>query len=151
MILHVTITHGLFGTYITFKFRKNLFVRFSKDIGQHVQTTTVSHSDHDFFNIQFSSLINNCLQSWNCIFASLEGETFLSEEFSVKEVFKYDRFVQLGQDSLLFFIGGVICKIFLFNFLEEPCTDGVVANEVVFKTDRTKVYGLQSFNDLSKR
>lgn len=37
----------------TFKFREDGFVRFTHDIGQYVQTTTVSHTDYKLLDANF--------------------------------------------------------------------------------------------------
>ncbi|MNN17049.1 hypothetical protein D3C81_1302180 [compost metagenome] len=55
MVFYVTTKVYLWIVCIgfTFKFREDGFVRFTHDIGQYVQTTTVSHTDYKLLDANF--------------------------------------------------------------------------------------------------
>src|SRR5688572_9009964 len=98
------------------------------------------HTYYNFLHIQFGRFINNSLQTGDCIFSAFQRKTLLPQEFRMKEVFEYYRFVQLAEYSLLFVLSRVICIIFLFYFLIQPCADIVIANEIVFKANWSEVH-----------
>src|SRR5690349_13139670 len=141
VIFHVAIAHGLFRTYVAFKFCEDLFVSLAEDVGKHVQATTVGHSDHYFFYIEFGGLVHDSLQGGYGILATFQGKALLPEEFRMKKIFEHDGLIQFGEDALLLVERGAIAYPLLFAFLKEPCPDGIIPDEVVFKAYWTEING----------
>jgi hypothetical protein len=61
VIFHIPVTHCEVRIYITFKFRKDLFVSFSEDIRKHVKTAAMRHANNHFFNIELGRFIDDGL------------------------------------------------------------------------------------------
>ena len=95
MVLHVAVkTVVAVGLkFFAFKLGKYLLVRFSKDVGEHVESAPMRHAQNHFLNAALRRALEQEVQSGNQGLAALNGEALLAHKFGVQEALKRDRLV----------------------------------------------------------
>ena len=93
VIFHITIEDG-FLVILTIKLAENIFGRFSEDIGEDVQTSTMGHPHHKLLHSLVRSLFNDYVQSRNQGFTPFKRKPLLSHIFGMQETFEGYSLVQ---------------------------------------------------------
>mmetsp|Transcript_4407 Transcript_4407/g.8496 ORF Transcript_4407/g.8496 Transcript_4407/m.8496 type:complete len:201 (-) Transcript_4407:728-1330(-) len=123
MILHCIVKSKEFG--------KNHLHRFTHDIGQNIQTTTVGHTKNKTVSTKFTCSINRGLQCRNNGFSSVQTKALRSIEFESQKVFKGVRktktFINV---KLLFFV--ILQPTWMFNPFSNPVAPHRITNVHIF-------------------
>ena len=88
VILHVaTSLHGVWAQ-MAFKLFEDLVVTLAHDVGQHVQSTTVHHSQNDTVHARVGSTGQHCIHNGDHGLGSFETETLCAYVLCCQELFK---------------------------------------------------------------
>ena len=152
VVLHVAVeTVVAVGLkFFAFKLGKHLLVRFSKDVGEHVESAPMRHAQNDFLNAAFGRALKQEIQSGNQGLATLNGEALLAHKFGVQEAFKRDRLVQLVQNLALFRQSQRRGVVVLVDESFDPVQHFRLANVHVFHPDGAAVNGFQVHDDFAQ-
>ncbi len=150
MVFYIATAHGLIHFGRAFKFAEDLFIGLAHDIRQYIQPATVGHPDHHFLHIILSTGMDNGIEGGYCTFPAFEGETFLTNIFGVKELFKDDAFIYFLKDPSSFFEWERTHKFF-FHFPCEPVYFYLVADILELNADLSGIALLQMIQYLPER
>src|SRR5579883_1307136 len=71
------------------EFGENGRIGFAKDVRQHIETTTVSHTDNDLFALRVDSAADNLIKHRDKDIGALNREAFLSGKRLMQVTFKH--------------------------------------------------------------
>ena len=132
------------------EFVKQILRFFTQHVDQHVQTTTVRHTQHHFTRSIFARVTDHVFQHRNQRIATFQGEAFSSREFRAQITFQTFCCGQLFQERFLFFIGEVCTTDHGFDTLLDPAFLFGVGDVHVFHTDGAAIGLLQGFIQLAE-
>ena len=116
MIFHIT---GALIYSSTLKFIKQIRWILPEDVHQHIQTTTMGHTQHDLLRTVFSRPLDQLIQSRNQALTALQTETLSAWVLRVKMLFKAFSCCQtLKQVPFNFVFKGRIAVIALDSLLD---------------------------------
>ena len=148
VVLHVTRT-ALVGSGGSGELTEDLSVGLARDVGQHVQTTAVCHTDGNALQILVGCLVKNGIQQRNQGFATLEGESFLAQVLGLQEVLECLGLNQLREHAQLLFAVGLGRTV--LQTLLEPCAHLGVFGVHVLDREGTRVRIVQTLQDGAQR
>ena len=68
----------------------------------------------------------------------------------MQEIFEHNRFVQFAEDAFLLVKIWIVSIIFSLTFFKEPLAHFVIADEVVFETNRAEINFIKLVNYFSE-
>jgi len=88
VIFDIPRRHDAVGFSITFELLVDLRRRFPNDIGQHVQTSPVCHTDNNFLDANFARALDKFIQHGDERLAPLQRKPFLTDVLGVQVLFQ---------------------------------------------------------------
>lgn len=131
------------------KFGKDGLVWFSNNVGQHVQSTTVGHTNDNVFNAQLNGSVDQGFETWDQRFSPFQTESLVTRELSGQEGFERGGPDQTVQD-LSFLIRGELEWTWVFQSLSNPVAFLSGWNMGIFNGKMARVDGFQVINDFSQ-
>ena len=148
VILHIA--RSLHGTRIlrAFELSEDLAVGLTRDVGEHVEATTMRHSDGDLVEVRLCGSPQQGIQERDGGFSAFEAEAFLADVLGLQECLEGLGLIELAQDAQLFVFGWL--RVDLFHVLLDPGPLGRVLNVHVLNTERAAVGVAQHAEDLAE-
>ena len=152
VVLHVAVKTvvAVCLKFFSFKLGKYLLVRFSKDVGEYVESAPMRHAQNHFLYAALSSALEQKVQSGNQGLTALNGEALLAHEFGVQEALKRDCLVQFVQNLTLFHQTQRWGVVVLVDEFFDPIQHFRLADVHVFHPDGAAVDGIQVNNDFAQ-
>jgi len=147
MVLNIT-TAEIEGSG-TAELRENTLVGLSDNVGKHVESTSVGHTNDNILNTSLNGSINESLHGRNSSLGTLKTKTLVVRELSGKEGLKRDSPNKTVQDAALL-VNSVFVGLRNLNSLSNPVTLLARRNVHVFNTVATTVGLLADLDDLSQ-
>ena len=142
------------GDGFVFKCAENLFVRFSDDIAQDVQTAAVGHTDNYLLNgcFHLGSAVNHGIECGNCRLATLQSESLLTDEFGSQELFETHSAVNFFQNPAFFVKRKSVvgCQISVLYLIAEPVVFLLIEYVGEFESDIATVQFSQPVNNIAE-
>ena len=121
MIFHITRTLNIFRIdRAALKFVEQSLKRFAHHIGQHIQSATMRHAEHHFFDTEIAAALNDLLQCRYESFATIQAKTLRAGIFDIDKLLEPFCFNQFLENRLLAHIGKSHFLIGPFNALLQP-------------------------------
>ena len=133
MVFHISRTLNRRRIGRSFKLSEDLSVGLSGDVGQHVESSAVRHSDVDLVEFIGRGVLNNFVEQRNHRLGTLKRESLLPDVLGLEEGFKGFRLVELVENSQLLVVRGLF--VGLFDLLLEPRALLRVLQVCVFNSD----------------
>ena len=148
MVLDITgsLIGGLDGTA---ELAEDGLVGFPDDIGEHVETATMGHTDDDIFDTIVDAAIDQSLHTRHKGFATLETKALVVGELGSKEVLEAGTPDQPVENTTLL-IDRVLVRIGDLDAVTDPIARLTVGNVDVLNTVGTAVDLFASSNDLTE-
>ena len=89
VVLDVSSTNEEVGVFVE-ELLKNVFGAFAHDVGHHVESTSVSHGDHEFLDTVIPGPFNGLMQEGDEALTTFKGEAFGAAKLFLNELFKDD-------------------------------------------------------------
>ena len=149
MVLHISGALDATDVLGSLKLTEDLAVCFPGNVGQHVQTSTVSHRDGDFVETFLGRGLQDFIHHADGGLRSLKAEALLSDVLGLEERFECFGLVQFREDAQL----GIVVRLLvglLHCFLEPASLLGVL-NVHVFETNGAAVGIAQHSEDFAQQ
>ncbi|MNV09482.1 hypothetical protein D3C71_999740 [compost metagenome] len=124
-------------------------MRLAHDVGENVQTATMGHAEHDFFQTVLATALDDLLQRRDQRFAAIEAETLGALEAHVEELLVTFGFNQLGQNGLLAFGRESNALVRTFDAFLNPAFFFRAGHVHEFNADGGAVGALQNIDHLA--
>ncbi|MND53740.1 hypothetical protein D3C80_447860 [compost metagenome] len=150
VVLHVTGTLNIVRLERTaLELVEHGAVRLAHDVGENVQTATMGHAEHDFFQTVLATALDDLLQRRDQRFAAIEAETLGALEAHVEELLVTFGFNQLGQNGLLAFGRESNALVRTFDAFLNPAFFFRAGHVHEFNADGGAVGALQNIDHLA--
>ena len=138
-----------FGT--AFKFGKQIARFLAQNVDQDIQTTSVCHTDDDFFDTVFTCVLNQVIQTGNHTLATFNAEAFLTDIFGMQVTLQSLGSGHFFQDAAFLF--GTVTRggQHILEIIAQPAAFFCIGNVDVFQCEVAAVGLLEVADDLGQR
>ena len=147
MVLHVT--RALIARLQSAELAEDVLQRFTTDVCQHVQTTSMWHAHDETVDAQQTRFVDDGLHGRNEHLAALQTEPLLGDPLLGQELLELRGSGQSSQQQTLL-ISGQVHDLRRLELLADPLALLQVVDEHVLDTDVLAVDVLQSVQDLAQ-
>ena len=99
VVFHVTGALDGRDVLAALKFSEDLRISLASDVGEHVQATTVGHSNGDLVEVFLCRGLQDFIHQTHCGLSPFEAEAFLADIFGLQEGLEGFCLVQFGENS----------------------------------------------------
>ena len=118
VILHVARSLHRRWVDVALELLENLVITLAHDVAEHVQTTTVSHTQHGTVHSCIGCAGEDGVKNWNCRLCAIEAEALCSNVFCAQETLKSFGCIQTLEHTAL--VDREIENSMTFNALLDP-------------------------------
>ena len=122
-----------------FKFGKQIARFLAQDVDQDIQTTSVCHTDDDFFNTVFTCVLNQVIQTGNHTLAAFNAEAFLTDIFGMQVTLQSLGSGHFFQDAAFLFGTVTRGRQHILEIIAQPAAFFGIGNVDVFQCQVTAV------------
>ena len=149
MVFYVAAGQLDFGT--AFKFGKQIARFLAQNVDQDIQTTSVCHTDDDFFDAVFTCVLNQVIQTGNHALAAFYAEAFLTDIFGMQITLQSLGSGHFFQDAAFLFGTVTRGRQHILEIIAQPAAFFGIGNVDVFQCEVAAVGLLEVADDLGQR
>ena len=148
VVFHVAAGQLDFGT--AFKFGKQIARFLAQNVDQDIQTTSVCHTNDDFFDTVFTCVLNQVIQTGNHALAAFYAEAFLTDIFGMQITLQSLGSGHFFQDAAFLF--GTVARggQHILEIIAQPAALFGIGNVDVFQCEVAAVGLLEVADDLGQ-